>query len=83
MIFGGLFFKELTNEDLATEQELPPVLSVGCGQTHLKRGSFPQHRKKKVIRGHCTITTTLSETQSLGDKKQENTVTNFVQSSVY
>lgn len=81
---GGLFFKELANEDLKTEQELlPGVLSLGCGQNNLKLGSFPQHTKK-VINGHSTRTRTLSETQSLGDKKeQENTVTNFVQSSVY
>lgn len=39
---------------------------------------------KKVVRGHCTISRILSGTQSLGDKKeQENTVTNFVQSSVF
>lgn len=80
--FGGLFFKELASEDLKTERELlPGVLSLGCGQNNLKLGSFPQH---KVINGPSTTTRTLSETQSLGDKKeQENTVTNFVQSSVY
>lgn len=82
LIFGGLFFKELASEDLNTEQELlPGVLSLGCGQNNLKLGSFPQH--KKVINGPSTTTRMLSETQSLGDKKEENTVTNFVQSSVY
>ena len=48
---GGLFFKELANEDLKTEQELlPGVLSLGCGQNNLELGSFPQHTKK-VING--------------------------------
>lgn len=46
IIFGGLFFKELANEDLKTEQELlPGVLSLGCGHNNLKLGSFPQHKK--------------------------------------
>lgn len=81
--FGGLFFKELANEDLETERRLLQVPSLGCGQNNLKLGSFSRHTKK-VIRGHCTISRILSGTQSLGDKKeQENTVTNFVQSSVF
>ena len=66
IIFGGLFLKELANEDLKTKQELlPGVLSLGCGQNNLKLGSFPQHKK---VNGRSTTTRTLSETQSLGDK---------------
>lgn len=82
IILGDSSAKELANEDLKTAGASSRVLSLGCGQNNLKLGSFPQH--KKVITGQSTTTRTLSETQSLGDKKeQENTVTNFVQSSVY
>lgn len=66
LIFWGLFFKELANEDLKTKQELlPGVLSLGCGQNNLKLGSFPPH---KEVTGPSTATRASSETQSLGDK---------------
>lgn len=83
IIFFGLFFKELAGEDLKTKQELlPVVLSLGFGQNKLKLGSFPQ-QQKKLLMVFVPNLELYHKLKAWGKKEQENTVTNFVQSSVY